>query len=50
MKSTSTSEVETVDISAFLPESVKGTGSGMVFPVSFQDCMCLKIGVLFSVT
>jgi hypothetical protein len=45
------SDIESEDVSAFLPEPVEGRGSGMTFPVSSSGLhMCVKICVLFALT
>jgi hypothetical protein len=35
------SEIETEDVSAFLPEPVEGRRGGMTFPVSFSGLPCV---------
>jgi hypothetical protein len=37
------SEIETEEVSAFLPEPVKGRRGGITFPVYFSDYMCVKV-------
>jgi hypothetical protein len=43
------SEIETKDVTAFLPEPVEGRRGGMTFPVSFSGLHVFKI-FLFTVT
>jgi hypothetical protein len=44
------SQIETEDISAFLPEPVEGRKGGKIPSFFFQDNICVKICVLFAVT